>query len=291
MSDFDIVGAESLSEALGLIGGDDPTVRAMSGGTALMLMMKSGMFQPSCLINLQPLAARHNEIALSADGGLLIGAMATMSELEHSPVAQRAAPVIAQAMKRLANVRVRNVACIGGCLAHGDPHMDLPPIFTALGAHISIVGAKGVRTIPVESLFVGYYETSLQPGELIVQVRVPPQNGRTTRYCKITTKTHDDWPALGIALSMSLDKGRLIAPRVVVSAATDKVTRLLDTEAALDGLAVTEGFDTACAIAAGEAVLMEDSRGSADYKAHLLRIHLHRALIDIAAGGPDGVRA
>ncbi|HEY9212608.1 MAG TPA: FAD binding domain-containing protein, partial [Ancylobacter sp.] len=226
MSGFELARPASLAEAIALLAHGDPTVRAFSGGTALMLMMKTGVFQPTQLVHLGGIEEAYSAISATEDGGLKIGAMASLRQVERSPVVAGIAPVIARTMKRLSNVRVRNVARIGGNLAHGDPHMDLPPVLSALGATVGVAGPDGARRILVESLFSGYYETVLTPGELITDATLPPQGGWSASYFKVTTRSADDWPALGVAVALRLADGAVAESRIMVSAATEKLTRL-----------------------------------------------------------------
>src|SRR5262249_56023725 len=121
---------------------DDSSVRPIAGGTALMLMMKAGVFRPTRLVSLRKLGEKYSRIA-AADGALAIGAMTPLAAVERSPEVARAAPVIPRAMRRLSNIRVRNVATVGGNLAHGDPHMDLPPVLIALGAEVLVSRPAG----------------------------------------------------------------------------------------------------------------------------------------------------
>ena len=116
-----------------------------------MLMMKAGVFQPTRLVCLHRIEPEHARITLGGNGELRIGAMATFSELEHDPNVAARLPVLKRAMRTLSNVRVRNVARVGGALAHGDPHMDLPPVLTALGARVSISGPNRNREMPLEA--------------------------------------------------------------------------------------------------------------------------------------------
>ena len=161
MMAFELLEPGSLKEAIALIDPDDPEVRPIAGGTALMLMMKAGVFRPRRLVSLRKLGEAFSRIAAAPAGDLTIGAMAPLSALEHSPAVVRGAPVIVRTMRRLSNVRVRNVATVGGALAHADPHMDLPPVLIALGATIAVSGPAGERTMAIEDLFTGYYETAL----------------------------------------------------------------------------------------------------------------------------------
>src|SRR5438045_4197615 len=137
-----------------------------------------------------------------------------------------AAPVIADTLLTHSNVRVRNVATLGGNLAHADPHMDLPPVLIALDASVRVAGAAGERVIAVEDLFTGYLETVLANNELITAVSIPPQTGRGAAYAKITARTADDWPALGLAVSIHAEGGILREARIAIGAATETARRL-----------------------------------------------------------------
>ncbi|MCD6041374.1 MAG: xanthine dehydrogenase family protein subunit [Burkholderiales bacterium] len=249
MAPFDLQRPEKLSDALALL--DSDGARPFSGGTALMLMMKAGVLRPSRLVSLDRLELAAIKIE---NQNLQVGAMTRLSDLERSPEVRRGWPVIARTLKTLSNVRVRNVATVGGALAHADPHMDLPPLLSALGAQVRIAGKGGERTIPVEDLYAGYLETTLKKGELITQLEVPALNQRRAAYLKCTTRSADDWPAVGVAVVIGDET------RIFVSAATDRPTRIAD-EAAIGGLKI-EG----------------DLYGSAAYKKQLLRVYLKRVI-------------
>ena len=178
MTAFELVEPSSLGEALGLLDPDDPAVRPIAGGTALMLMMKTGLYRPRRLVSLRALGRPLTMIAATPEGGLDIGAMVRLAQIERSAVVRQAAPVVADTLLTHSNVRVRNVATVGGNLAHGDPHMDLPPVLIALGASVQVVGPSGERDIPVEELTTGYMTTVLANDELIAALRVPSQTGR-----------------------------------------------------------------------------------------------------------------
>jgi carbon-monoxide dehydrogenase medium subunit len=284
MASFELAQPFTLDEALGLLDHDEPSIRPMGGGTALMLMMKAQLFQPQRLVSLRRLGAPFTGIGLSEDGGSFrIGAMTTFSELEHSPAIRAHLPVIAETMKTLANVRVRNVATVGGNLAHGDPHLDLPPVWMALGAEALIVSRAGERVVPVDAIFAGYYETTIANGELIAELRVPVRPSWRSTYVKVTTRAVHDWPALGIAISAEITGQRVNDIRIVLSAALDKPTRLAAAETVLRGAEISEALLARAGDAAVQEVEIEtDNRGSAAYKNHLLRIHLARAIQTLA---------
>ena len=286
MTPFELVEPTSVKEALGLLDAEDPSVRPVGGCTALMLMMKAGVFHPTRLVSLRKVGGLSG-ITANADGSLTIGAMTPLAALEHSAEVAKLAPVITRTMPRLSNVRVRNVATIGGALAHGDPHMDLPPVLIALGASVTAVSPTGKRTLKVEDLLTGYYETALEKNELIASVHVPAQGARRAAYMKFTAGSAEDWPAVGVAVSVDAAGDTLRDAIVVACAATTKATRLSAAEAALKGARVDDkALKAAGEAGAAEADIIADVRGSVAYKRELIRVHIGRAVRQaLAANG------
>ncbi len=278
MTPFELVEPATLREAIGLLDAEDTSVRPIAGGTALMLMMKAGVFRPTRLVSLRKLGEQYSRIAAAPDGALAIGAMTPLAAVERSPEVARAAPVIARAMRRLSNIRVRNVATVGGNLAHGDPHMDLPPVLIALGAEVLVSGPGGERTIAVEHLFAGYFETVLAGNELISELKIPAQGRSRAAYLKVTTGSAEDWPALGVAVALETEGSAVKSARVVISAATEKAVRLPGAERALAGASVDAKVLARAGDAAAEEVqCISDVRGSAAYKRELVRVYVARA--------------
>jgi carbon-monoxide dehydrogenase medium subunit len=258
LTPFELHRPHTLPEAIALLA--DEAARPFSGGTAVMLMMKAGVLRPSRLVSLEKLSL--GKIETGPDGALHLGAMATLRSLERSPLVRQGWPVITRTLRTLSNVRVRNVATIGGHLAHGDPHTDLPPLLCALGATVTVSGKTGERRVPVEELYAGYLETTLKAGELITQVQVPALGSKRAVYLKCTTRSADDWPAVGVAVVLDGDK-----PTIFVSAATDRPTRLAGPEAV-------------------EALKIDgDLHGSAEYKKQLLKVYLKRAMDEARNAG------
>ena len=279
MIPFELAEPTSLEEAIALIDPDDSDVRPIAGGTALMLMMKAGLFRPRRLVSLRKLNGIVTGIEATSSGDLRVGAMASLATLEHSPHVARRASIICRMMKRLSNVRVRNVATVGGALAHGDPHMDLPPVAIALGARVCVVGPSGERDLAVEDLLTGYYETALKPNELITSMTIPAQGSRQAAYLKVTSGSTDDWPALGVAAAIDFQADTVKAARIVVSAATSKAARLAAAEKLLAGATISDKvLNDAGEAAAAEAEIIGDLRGSAAYKRELLRVYVGRAV-------------
>jgi carbon-monoxide dehydrogenase medium subunit len=253
MTPFELAEPASLREAIALLDPDDSTVRPIAGGTALMLMMKAGVMRPTRLVSLGKLGL--DTIEIGPAGELRIGAMAPLRKIETSELVRQGWPAISRTLLTLSNVRVRNVARLGGHLAHGDPHTDLPPLLSALGAVATIAGPGGERRAPVESLYAGYLETTLARNELIVRIDVPAMGKKRAAYLKCTTRSVDDWPAVGVAVMLEGD-----LQTIIVSAATDRPTRLASIDE-VDKLNIES-----------------DLHGSAAYKKHLIRVYAKRAI-------------
>jgi aerobic carbon-monoxide dehydrogenase medium subunit len=285
MKPFELVEPSSLSEAIKLLDPDDETIRPIAGGTALMLMMKAGVYRPAKLVSLRKIESKYAIITTAADG-LTIGAMTTLSDLERSADLQNHAPLITRTLLTLSNVRVRNVATVGGAIAHGDPHMDLPPVLMALGASITVASPHGERRLLVEDLYSGYYETVLAKNDLIASVQIPAQGGKHAAYMKVTTGSVDDWPALGVAVVIEGDANTAKSVRIVASAATEKAVRLKSAEEILSGNPLDDRLIRRAADAAAEdAEFIADVRGSIPYKKELMRVYVRRAVRAALDGG------
>jgi carbon-monoxide dehydrogenase medium subunit len=245
-----------------------------------MLMMKARLFQPTRLVSLHRLDGTLRRVQLGDDGGVSIGALTSLRELERSFLVATSAPAITYALGTLANVRVRNVATIGGHLAHGDPHMDLPPILLTMGARVRAVSVRGERWIDMSELFVGYYQTALAKDELIAELRIPAQpTGVCSAYAKCTALSADDWPAVGVAVWYRLQEALIAEARIAISAATERPVRAVAGEAALVGSsAEPASFARAADAAAEEVQTLADIRGSASYKREMVRVYVRRAL-------------
>ena len=287
MKSFELVEPATLEEAVGLLDPDDPGVRAVAGATALMLMMKARIFQPARLISLRRVNGSLRGIRDDGAGGVRIGAMTTLAELERSLPVRDVAPTMTRALRTLSNVRVRSVATLGGHLAHGDPHMDLPPILMTLGARVRATGRRGERWIDMDDFPVGYYQTALARDEFIAEVAVPAQPaGVHTWYAKYTALSADDWPTVGVAVWYRVDSDRIAEARIAVSAATERPLRVAGAEGSLVGASPTpEAFAKAADAAAGEVEPLADIRGSAPYTREMVRVHVRRALAQALDAG------
>jgi len=267
----------SLEEALALrtqLGGEATIV---AGGTFIGILMNQKIMQPQTLLSLR----RVSELAFIEtdhdDGSLLrIGAMTTHRAVERSPLIRLDWPVLAATFALVASPRVRNQATVGGVLADADYASDPPTLLQALDARVVARSEKGgEREILVEQLITGYYETSLRPDELIVEVRIPCNRERAV-YRKFRSRSSEDRPCVAVAAARV--DGKL---RVVVGAVAEKpqyfpeICALADSEPAGSAQKLVaeisrryaEGIDP-----------LSDSRGSAEYRRRIIAVEVRRAL-------------
>jgi carbon-monoxide dehydrogenase medium subunit len=152
-------------------------------------------------------------------------------------------------------------------------------VLIALGASVRTAGGSGGRELLVEDLLTGYYETALAPNELITSLHIPAQGKARAAYLKVTTGSADDWPALGVAVSLDTDGKVIKSARVVASAATPQAIRLKGVESVLAGKAIDDkALKAASDAACDEAEIVPDVRGSVPYKRELLRVYVGRAV-------------
>ncbi len=286
MNDFQYHAPGTLDEALSLLDrhGEDATL--IAGGTALVLFMKQRLVQPEHLVSLQRVPELGG-IALS-NGGLRLGAMATHRAVETSPVVASTAPLLAETYGHVATARIRNVATVGGGLVHADPNLDPPPGLIALGAKVTLVSSSGERTLPVEDLFVDYYETSLMPGEVVTHVDVPRPGPNTGgAFIKFLPRTADDYATVLASATMTLSEDGTVCREVRIGLGSVDVTPIRATGAE----EVLRGHEPSPELIrrAAEAVEaqidpLDDFRGSAGYKTRMAVVFTRRVLERALAG-------
>jgi len=254
--------------------------KLIAGGTALVILMRQRLVQPSCLVSLRSVRGL-NGIELK-DGGLRIGGLATHREVESSPLVKRRLPLLAETYHHVATIRVRNMATVGGGLAHADPNMDPPPTLIALGATVKATSANGNRVIPIDGFFKDYYETVLNPDEIITEIfvpKLPPNSGAA--YLKFLPRTADDYATVSAAAVLTLDKNKktIADARIALGSVGTTPIRATAAEAVLRGQPLKPEAFTEAAEKAKEAVdPVSDFRGSAGYKKEMAGVFVRRAL-------------
>ena len=275
----------SVEEAVSMLDEHGDEAKVVAGSTALTIMLRNRLIDPSVLVSIGRMPGLSE---IKAEGGYLhLGSLATHRDVELSPIARDQIPVIADTFHRVANVRVRNVATVGGVVAEADYASDPPAVFLALDAEIDAHGPNGQRTIPANEFFLSFYTTALEQNEIVTAVRVPvPQPGTHAVYEKFVTRSSEDRPCVGVAAAvrLSADAGICEDVRVAVGAAAETPQRFPDLEAAAVGKELTE--DLARSIAEGYAEridTLDDMRGSAWYRTEMVKVWVRRALMRAVA--------
>ena len=202
---FDLLQPRSLAEASELLLKHRDEARPIAGGTTLVILMKQRAVHYPYLVDLQSIPGL-NQIAQEADG-IRIGALVTHRSVELSHLIRNSFPVVAEAFSRIGNVRVRETASVGGNLAHADYRLDPPPPLLLLKSEVTLFGPGGSRMIPLKDFFKGMYETALEPGEILVDVKVPYMPpGSKAVYLRHSALSANDWPCLGVAALVSKEE-------------------------------------------------------------------------------------
>ena len=257
-------------------------------GTGLVNFMKQRLVRPRFVIGLRALKplAHVDEEGGKEEGGLRIGALATLQSLATCERVLRSAPLLAEACGHVATVRIRSMATIGGATAHADPNLDTPPALMAMDGQIVARSRRGPRTIPMDRFCTGYYETVLAQDEIVTEVLVPKQPaGCGTAFLKFLPATHDDYATVSVAARVALNgNGTVAEARVALGAVAMVPVRARAVEAVLSGKAADEEtFREAASLVLNEIDPIADFRGSAEYKRKMAVVHVRRALAEASA--------
>ncbi|HYP25209.1 MAG TPA: xanthine dehydrogenase family protein subunit M [Blastocatellia bacterium] len=275
---FDYVVASTLDEAVSLLAQHPDEAKVLAGGHSLIPAMKLRLAMPQILVDI----GRIKDLSyIREEGGQIrIGAMTTHYQLQSSDRLREICPLLPETAAQIGDVQVRNKGTIGGSLAHSDPAADWPAVALALDAEIVAVSSKGERSIKASDFFVDLLTTSLEPGEILREIRVSPAEEKTGHaYAKVLHPA-SGFAVVGVAVSLTLDGGGACRnARVAITGVGSKAYRAEGVEQALTGRALDSA---AIASAAAHATDGIDANGdlyaSADYRRNLARIHTGRAI-------------
>jgi aerobic carbon-monoxide dehydrogenase medium subunit len=275
---FDYHAPSTIGEATALLAKLGEDAKILSGGQSLIPLMKLRLASPAHLVDINGIPGL--AYLREAEGVLRIGGLTRESELEESDLIRARYPLLHDTSKVIADPLVRNLATVGGNLAHGDPANDHPATMLALGAELLVVGAKGERRIPIGSFFTGPFATSLKPDEILVEIRVPaPARHSSGAYLKLERKV-GDFATAAVAAQLTLGAGGT-CDQVGIGLTNVGLTpiKAAKAEAALRGEKPDEAtIKRAAELAAEASEPAADLRGSVEYKRDLVRVLTARAL-------------
>ncbi|TML38383.1 MAG: xanthine dehydrogenase family protein subunit M [Actinobacteria bacterium] len=267
---FDYQRAASAEEAVSMLREHGEEAKLLAGGHSLLPLMKLRLATPSVVIDV----GRIRELSYLRDGGdqVSIGALTRHRDVETSELLQREVPILAHVAGLVGDPQVRHRGTIGGSLAHGDPASDLPAVVLALGGTLVVQGPGGRRDIPATEFFQGFLETALAPEEMLVEIRVPKARGGWS-YQKFNRRAID-WAIVGVAAVRNGTTGVALVNMGPVPLRASAVEQALAGGAsAADAAALAaEGTDPSA-----------DLNASVEYRQHLARVLVRRALEEAGA--------
>lgn len=275
---FEYLRPKTVPEAIALLQQHGDEAKILSGGQSLIPMMKLRLARPAYLIDINRISGLSY---IKEDGGnLRIGGLTREAELEASPLVKSKYPLLHDTTAVIADPQVRNLATIGGNLAHGDPANDHPATMIALGAQVVATGAKGERVIPIEDFFVSLFATALQPDEILTEIRIPVPPARSGgAYMKLERKV-GDFATAAVAVQLTLDpKGSVEKIGLGLTNVGPTPIKARSAEDFLRGKKPDDGnLAQAGQLAAKDAQPSSDLRGPAEYKRGLIQELTKRAL-------------
>jgi carbon-monoxide dehydrogenase medium subunit len=275
---FEYHAPATLQDALALLVKYGEEAKVLAGSQSLVPLMKLRLAQPAHVVDLRKVDGLVG--VREAQGTLQIGALTTHAAMAGSELVRKKLPMAAEAATLIGDAQVRNLGTIGGSLAHADPSADWPAVLTALDASVVVAGPRGERTMKVEQLIVGPLTTTLQPGEILVQVRIPLPPARTAGAYEKLPNPASRFAVVGVAAEVSLDaRGAVAWSRIALTGLGSKVTRAGYVEQALQGKSDAAAVKAASARAAEGIELREDLTGSPAYKAQLASVYTERAVL------------
>ena len=273
---FDYARADTVDDAIELLVEHGDDAKLLAGGHSLLPLMKLRLATPAVLVDVSRIA----ELSYVRDAGdhVAIGGLTRHHDVEHSDVVRAHAPLLAHAAGQVGDPQVRHRGTLGGSLAHADPASDLPACVLALGGTIVALGAGGERALAVDDFFLGFLETALAPDEVITEVRIPKATGAGYGFEKFTRRAQD-WAIVGVAavggerpgvalvnMGSTPTRARAVEARLAEGASPAQAAEVAD-----------EGTEPSSDLNAGE-----------EYRRHLARVLVERALVSASAGAGVG---
>ena len=275
---FEYLRPKTIPEAIAMLQQHGDAAKILSGGQSLIPMMKLRLARPSILIDINRISGLSH--VKEEDGYLKIGGLTREAELEASPLVRSKYPILADTTHVIADPQVRNLATVGGNLAHGDPANDHPATMIALGARVVANGPKGERVIPIEKFFLSLFTTALEPDEILTEIRVPIPPARSAgAYLKLERKV-GDFATAAVAVQMTVDE-QGACQRVGIGLTNVGATPVKAQKAEeflLGKKLEDDAISQAAQLAADEAEPSADLRGPVEYKKGLVKELAKRAL-------------
>lgn len=275
------------AEAVAVLGEYGFDAKVIAGGQSLVPLLNMRFAQPAVLVDLNTVSEL--SYVRPYEGGVAIGATARQRELETNPLIAERVPSLRSVAEWIGHPQIRNRGTIGGSIAHADPASELPAAALAFDAELTIVGPRGARTLDPDDLFLGYLSTSLEPDEILAEVRFPDTPADAGWSIKEVSRRHGDFAMAGVVTLVRLGDDRISDARLVCFGVGGRPVRLQQVEQSLIGEAPSDKLFAAAGARVSESVEADDDlHATADYRRSvagaLTRRALHEA-VERARGG------
>jgi len=278
MRNFFYHAPETAEEVLALLEKHRDDARLIAGGTAMINLMKQNLIGSDHIIDITHIP-QMDSITLQKNE-VHIGALTTHHALETDDIIQNHLPFIRDVYQKVATIRVRNAATVGGGLVHADPAQDPPPALIILEAYVKLLSPQGTRFLSVSELFLDYYESALDPNELLTELIIPiPSQGIKSTYLKFLPKTQDDYATISVAALGLMENGTCTHVKMALAGVGSIPIKATKAEEALLGKEITSALiQEASETLVEEIDPLSDFRGSAEYKSDMAVVFARRAL-------------
>ncbi|MCB0153740.1 MAG: xanthine dehydrogenase family protein subunit M [Anaerolineae bacterium] len=279
MRPFAYLEPATLTEAVAMLAQHQGQAHLLAGGTDLLVEIKEQVRRPETVINLKKIAGL-DQLQFDPAGGLRLGALVTARQVETSPVVQRHYAGLAQDVRELGSMQIRNRATVAGNICRASPSADTPPPLIAAGARLRLVGPAGAREVLLESFFSGPGQTVLAPGEIVTEIVVPAPPPHTAQvYLKHGRRRAMELATVGVAVWLTMAGEVCQTVRLVLGAVAPTPLRVQAAEAVLTGHPLTDALIAQAAdIAMQTARPIDDVRASAAYRREMVGVLTRRAM-------------
>lgn len=276
---FEYVRPTTVADAIAALVAYDGEAKIIAGGQSLVPVMNFRLLAPKALVDINSIAGL-DFIAETTEGGLRIGALVRHYRLMTAPEVRASFPIVAEAMRHVAHLAIRNRGTIGGSLSHADPSAELPMMAVLLDATIRVVGPNGTRNIAAADFFQGALATALAKDELLTEVVLPPPSCAGWGFHEFAHRA-GDFALAAAGVTLAIVDGRAADVRLAVAGVGETPSRVSSAEAVLDGYPIDPERIAAVAAAVRAAVTPgNDLHGSAEYRRHLVGGLVGRAVED-----------
>ena len=278
---FKYLAPESLDEALAATAQHGSEAKLLAGGQSLIPAMNFRVMQPAVLVDLNLLDGL-SYVNPQGSGGIRIGAMTRLRQLERDSLVATRAPLMYSALPHIAHAQIRNRGTVGGSLVHADPAAELPVVTLALGARYRVQSATGARWVDSSTFFRGFFDTAIEPDEIMVEIEIPPMTARTGSAFLEVSRRHGDYAMAGVAALITLDESNVCQrARLVYLNLGDAPVDAQAAASILIGEKLSHKICEAVAdrVIDGEIMPLGNVHASIKYQKHLSRVLTVRALL------------